>query len=98
MTPRRRFLKTVSVSALASELLSSPAQAQQPAMPAAGDPAYWDRVRDQFLLARDKTFFNNGTIGAMPRVVMDRTVAHLRKLAVDVADWDYRSSPNWIGG
>jgi len=66
-------------------------------MPSAGDPAYWDKVRDQFLLARDKVFFNNGTIGAMPKVVLDRTVEHLRKMAVDVADWDYRGV-NWIGG
>ena len=49
------------------------------------------------MLARDKVFFNNGTIGAMPRVVFERTVEHLRKMAVDVADWDYRGE-NWIAG
>jgi len=30
-------------------------------------------------------------------VVLERTVEHLRKMAVDVAEWDYRG-PNWIGG
>jgi selenocysteine lyase/cysteine desulfurase len=55
-------------------------------------------VRDQFLLAKDKVFFNNGTIGAMPRVVVDRTVEHLRKMATDVADWDYMPGDEWIAG
>jgi hypothetical protein len=42
--------------------------------------------------------FNNGTIGAMPRVVFDRTVEHLRKMATDVADWDYKPGEEWIAG
>jgi len=33
----------------------------------------------------------------MPRVVFDRTVEHLRKMATDLADWDYRGA-DWIGG
>jgi isopenicillin-N epimerase len=103
MTPRRNFLKSVSASACAMPLLSDAAFAQTsaagavPPLPRSGDPQYWDKVRDQFLLARDKVFFNNGTIGAMPRVVVERTIAHLRKMAVDLADWDYRGE-NWIGG
>jgi len=96
MTPRRCFLQSISASAAAG-LLPDVAAAQDSPLPRAGDPAYWDKVRDQFLLARDKVFFNNGTIGAMPRMVLDRTVEHLRKMAVDVADWDYRGT-NWIGG
>jgi isopenicillin-N epimerase len=66
-------------------------------MPQPQDPAYWPRVREQFMLAKDKAFFNTGTIGAMPRVVYERTVEHLRKMATDVADWDY-SGPDWISG
>jgi isopenicillin-N epimerase len=98
MTPRRSFLQSLSMP-----LLAGPAFAQQsaaagiPALPRPDDPAYWDRVRDQFLLARDTVFFNNGTIGAMPRIVLERTVDHLRKMATDIADWDYRGE-NWIGG
>src|SRR5450432_3607882 len=61
------------------------------------DPAYWSKVRDQFMLARDKVFFNNGTIGAMPKVVFERTVEHLRKMAADLADWDYHGA-DWIAG
>jgi selenocysteine lyase/cysteine desulfurase len=99
MTHRRNFLKTVSAAPLLARAASAQTQsaAPIPGLPRPGDPAYWDQVRDQFLLARDKVFFNNGTIGAMPRVVLDRTVEHLRKMAIDVADWDYRGE-NWIGG
>jgi isopenicillin-N epimerase len=97
MTPRRSFLKS---SALALPLVARAQQrtdASVPPLPRPDDPAYWSRVRDQFMLARDKVYFNNGTIGAMPRVVFERTVEHLRKMAVDIADWDYRGT-EWIGG
>jgi selenocysteine lyase/cysteine desulfurase len=99
MTHRRSFLK----SALSAPLVSSAAFAQkQPAravaaLPRPEDPAYWSKVRDQFLLARDKVFFNNGTIGAMPRIVMEKTVEHLRKMATDIAEWDYQGE-EWISG
>ncbi len=104
-TYRRNFLKSASSSALAVPFLSQMGLGQNstavamPTFPPPDDPRYWDKVRDEFMLSRDKVFFNNGTIGAMPRVVFERNVEHLRKLAVDVADWDYRSDEtNWIGG
>ena len=100
MPHRRQFLQSVSASALAAPWLPNVAEAKDagaPSLPSATDPAYWDKLRDQFPLARDKVFFNNGTIGAMPRVVLERTVEHLRRMAIDIADWDYRG-PNWIGG
>src|SRR6185369_103039 len=94
MTLRRNFL-----ASLAAPLLAR-AQSRGGAgvLPRPDDPAYWDRVRDQFPLSRDKVFFNNGTIGAMPKVVLDRTVDHLRKMATDVADWDYKPGDEWIAG
>ena len=95
MPNRRSFLKSAS-TVLAAPLFSQTASSAAP-LPPPDDPAYWNKVRDQFMLARDKVFFNNGTIGAMPRVVFERTVEHLRKMATDVADWDYRGD-NWIAG
>src|SRR5689334_19205872 len=59
MTGRRRFLRSLSTGIAAP--LFAPA-ATVPPMPAHGDPAYWTKIRDQFLLARDKVYFNNGTI------------------------------------
>ena len=95
MTARRTFLKSVT-SGIAAPLFASTAAV--PPMPSPSDPAYWSKIRDQFLLARDKVFFNNGTIGAMPKVVVERTVEHLRKMATDVADWDYKTGDEWIAG
>ena len=101
MTARRRFLQALSASALASPLLSRMGLGQTASnghgLPLPSDPAYWDKVRDQFLLSRDKVFFNNGTIGAMPRVVVESVTQHLHKMAADIADWDYRGE-EWIAG
>ena len=47
-------------------------------MPAAEDPQYWKKIRDQFMLSKDSVFFNPGTVGAMPRVVVDKMTEHLR--------------------
>jgi isopenicillin-N epimerase len=99
MPNRRSFLK----SAFAAPLLSTAAAAQEPhaspipGLPRLDDPAYWSKIRDQFPLSRDKVFFNNGTIGAMPTVVVNRMVEQIQKMAADVAEWDYRG-PEWIGG
>jgi selenocysteine lyase/cysteine desulfurase len=94
MTPRRSFLATLAAPLMARAQSKSAGSA----MPRPDDPAYWSKIRDQFMLAKDKVFFNNGTIGAMPRVVFDRTVEHLRKMATDVADWDYKPGDEWIAG
>src|SRR5579872_2893144 len=96
MPNRRSFLKSVSTGALAGPLFAQ-SSATSTALPRPGDPAYWSKVRDQFLLSRNSVFFNNGTIGAMPKVVFERTVEHLRKMATDVAEWDYRGE-EWIAG
>src|SRR5947199_6718002 len=104
MTHRRNFLRSAASSALAGPLLTqagfgqSTAQNGIPGLPDRADPQYWDKIRDQFMLARDKVFFNNGTIGAMPKVVVDRMVEHLRKMAIDIADWDYVPGQEWISG
>jgi selenocysteine lyase/cysteine desulfurase len=95
MTLRRNFLASLAAPLLAR---AQSRGAGAGVLPRPSDPAYWDRVRDQFPLARDKVFFNNGTIGAMPKVVLDRTVDHLRKMATDVADWDYKPGDEWIAG
>jgi isopenicillin-N epimerase len=89
MSSRRTFL----FSASAAAGLAAPPAPPSPA----GNEEDWNRVRGQFLLARDKVFFNNGTIGVTPRPVVERVCAHLRKMAVDIADWDYRGE-NWVSG
>ena len=44
---------------------------------AAADEAYWRRVRDQFLLSPNGIYFNTGTVGASPRMVLDAVVKHM---------------------
>lgn len=67
-------------------------------LPHTSDPDYWQKIRDAFMLSKDKVFFNTGTVGAMPKVVVQRVVEHLEKLATDVADWDYKTDIGWISG
>jgi isopenicillin-N epimerase len=107
MNDRRNFLKSISTAAAAAPCWSALLGGQNPAdraeiavvLPSPGSAGYWDKVRDQFLLARDNVFFNNGTIGAMPKVVVDRVVDHLQKMATSIAEWDYAGdNSNWISG
>jgi isopenicillin-N epimerase len=41
------------------------------------DEAYWRMVRSQFLISPKGIYFNTGTIGASPRVVLDAVVKHM---------------------
>ena len=89
MTSRRKVIQSIGLATLALPIVSS-AFSQTPGMPDADDPQYWKKIRDQFPLAKDKVFFNPGTVGAMPRVVVDKMVEHVRYLAENVADWAYK--------
>ncbi len=91
MATRRKVIQSIGLGALALTTLSGAAHAQTPEMPVADDPLFWNKVRDQFMLSKDKVFFNPGTVGAMPRMVFDRMVEHLRYIATDVADWEYKN-------
>ncbi len=101
VSSRRNFLKNLPQSSvslpLVGRLRRAAARAAAPRLPQADDPEFWDRVRDQFLLARDKTYFNAGTVGALPRPVFEAVVDDLRRRATDIADWDLQGEP-WIGG
>jgi isopenicillin-N epimerase len=78
---RRRFLTVLggaslawpgTVEALARELASGGA---------ADDEAFWTFVRGQFLIADDRIYLNNGTLGPSPRVVVDAVTEHARRVA-----------------
>ena len=70
-----------------------------PALPDDSDPAFWERVREQFTIPPGEAFFNTGTIGAMPRPVLERVIEDMRTLQATVAHWDYTPrTPNWISG
>lgn len=94
MISRRKALKSLGLTALGLPTLSVSAKALSStatvSLPAANDPSFWQGVRDQYLLAKDQVFFNPGTIGVMPRVVVDRITKHMNYIATNVADWAYK--------
>lgn len=97
MSTRRTILKSLAFSTLALPVMNAWGE---PAwqLPEPNDPNYWKKIRDAFMLSKDKVFFNTGTVGAMPKVVVQKVAEHFEKLAADVADWDYKVDIGWISG
>ncbi len=89
---RRSILKSLGLSTLAFTTFRSFGKTDSfdTDFPDADDPEFWKKIRDQFPLSKDKVFFNVGTVGAMPKVVVDKMVAHVNYLAANVADWAYK--------
>lgn len=58
---------------------------------------FWQKVRQEFMLDPGMSFFNTGTLGAMPHRVFDRVLNHLRLSAEKIAEWDYYGA-DWISG
>ncbi|MCX6223311.1 MAG: aminotransferase class V-fold PLP-dependent enzyme, partial [Bacteroidia bacterium] len=111
MTTRRDVLKTMALSAFALPLLAKTGWAAKlsgmnelregfaiPRVPGADDPEFWAKIRDQFMLRRDEVFFNTGTLGAMPRVVVARMTEHLHVVASNIAEWDYAADGDMMTG
>src|SRR3990172_9474583 len=105
MVKRRKFLGALIAPTLVSGAeagLEAPPAARpapEPPWPEDSDPEYWDRIRDQFYFPRDEAFFNTGTIGAVPRPVLERVIEDMRTLQATVTRWDYTTrTPNWISG
>lgn len=111
MTTRRDLMKTMALSAFALPLLSQTGWAAQlsgmkelregfdiPPVPGADDPEFWSKIRDQFMLRKDEVFFNTGTMGAIPRVVVARMTEHLHVAASNLAEWDYAADGDMMSG
>jgi isopenicillin-N epimerase len=90
MTTRRNALKSIGLSALALPTLTSASIKTNEMLPLADDPEYWKKLRGQFMLSKEKIFFNPATVGVMPKVVVDKMVEHVKYLAGNVADWAYK--------
>ncbi|QOI96629.1 MAG: aminotransferase class V-fold PLP-dependent enzyme [Flammeovirgaceae bacterium] len=97
MSTRRTVLKSLALSSLALPVMNAFGE-PAPKLPDVNDPDYWKKIRDAFMLSKDKVFFNTGTVGAMPKVVVQKVAEHFEKLATDVADWDYKVDIGWISG
>lgn len=97
MSTRRTVLRSLALSSLALPVMNAFGESV-PKLPDVNDPDYWKKIRDAFMLSKDKVFFNTGTVGAMPKVVVQKVAEHFEKLATDVADWDYKVDIGWISG
>jgi len=106
MLNRRSFLAALAAPSLLAGKAGAVAGADLPrsavalpALPDDSDPAFWERVRDQFYITPGEAFFNTGTIGATPRPVLERIIEDMRTLQGTITRWDYTPrTPNWISG
>src|SRR6266516_1918679 len=98
MVSRRSFLGTLLTPALSATRRGGAAGrvGTRPALPSVlppwpeeNDPAFWDRVRDQFYITPGEAFFNPGTLGATPRPVLERMIEQMRTLQTTICQWDY---------
>jgi selenocysteine lyase/cysteine desulfurase len=85
MVSRRGFLRglPVGVTAAAAALKSLEATAQAAAQAPASEEEYWRRVRQEFLLDKDWTYLNNGTLGPTPKPVYYTLAERYHDLAQD---------------
>jgi selenocysteine lyase/cysteine desulfurase len=96
---RRDFLSRLAVTGLAAGLTPSldafsaivPPTASAPFMvpPGADDAAVFAAARKRFLFPTDVTYCNTGTLGAMPRDVVEVVTKGLEKLEHELPDWPY---------
>lgn len=91
MISRRKLIKSLGLSAFTLPSLASfanPATAN--GLPDPEDPDFWKSVREQFPLDKGTVFFNPGTVGAMPKIVVEKMTEHLKYIASSPADWAYK--------
>ncbi len=92
MISRRNLIKFLGLSAFTFPSLSglgNPENGSE-ALLSPDDPDFWKSVRNQFPLDKDTVFFNPGTVGAMPKVVVEKMTDHLKYIASSPADWAYK--------
>lgn len=98
MLNRRTCVKSLIAvpAALASALPDARAAGQE--LPSDGE-SYWNHLRWQFLIPEGQAYFNTGTLGASPRVVVEAVTDHLRYVEESLALWDYSADqPERLAG
>src|SRR5260370_3388366 len=88
---RRDFIRSMAAIGLwpfAKDIAPSPTPTI--AWPAADDPHFWGWLRGQFDIPRDDAHFNTGTLGAVPRSVLDTLAAHMPEIEKTIAHYAYR--------
>ena len=89
---RRRFLLSLGGGALAwPAALAALDERWDGNAPGASPRDFWDDVRAEFLMAPDRIYLNNGTLGPQPRVVVEAVREHTERVAMTFPprlDWD----------
>lgn len=78
---RRSFLTFAGGTTLAWPRVIRALERELESGGAPDDEAFWEQVRGQFLIAPDRVYLNNGTLGPSPRVVVDAVAEHTRRVA-----------------
>jgi isopenicillin-N epimerase len=93
---RRAFLSRLAATGFAAGFMPMPgvaseALADEPFLVPAGDDdaAVFAAARKRFLFPTDVTYCNTGTLGAIPRDVVDVVVNGLARLEQELPDWPY---------
>ena len=90
MENRRDFLGALAAIPLVHGLpLLGEARAAVQGAGASSDADMFARLRGDLLFPRDVTYGNTGTLGAIPREVMDAMVNGLRNTEASLPDWPY---------
>lgn len=96
---RREFLAALPALAGAPALMRSTAGAGSFPPDHLRGEEFWLGVREQFLLPAGEAFFNTGTLGASPKVVLDAVVRHMTEVDTTIAHWDYKPEhPDYFSG
>ena len=95
---RRSFLQRSAGTAMglpllaaASPLLAAPAPSFDSIQNLSGE-AYWKGIRKMFPLPANEVYFNTGTLGVMPKTVLEKVVNSLITNASDAAQTDYQGN------
>lgn len=91
MDSRRNFLGTLVALPMVHALLrpGTTEASSLLALEAETDATVFSRLRGEFLFPREVTYCNTGTLGAMPREVLDAMVNGLRNTEAALPDWPY---------
>ena len=102
---RRSFLLKTGTTAAALPVLGlSVAQATRPkiqSLPIHSLPEteFWKGVKQQFPMPMDEAYFNTGTMGAQPSVVLEKVIESMRFNAINIAKTDYQGKgPHLLSG
>ena len=96
MPNRRNFLRRAAATSVSLPLFgldySSGAIADVIELKNLKGEKYWEAVKKQFPMPLDEAYFNTGTLGAQPIVVVEKTIESMRHIARNMAKTDYQGN------